>query len=105
MQYQLGPPPMNPLSRLLAAIAGALLLAGAFFFGFIILLVVLAVGLIAGLVIWLRLWWIKRKIASGQGPVPAGFGESPLRGQDPASTTEDVIDAEYEVVSRTEDKK
>lgn len=96
---------MNPLSRLLAAIAGALLLAGAFFFGFIILLVVLAVGLIAGLVIWLRLWWIKRKIASGEGPVPAGFGKSPLRGQDPASTAEDVIDAEYEVVSRTEEKK
>ncbi|MEE4218369.1 MAG: hypothetical protein V2I48_12220 [Xanthomonadales bacterium] len=96
---------MNPLSRLLAAIVGALLLAGAFFFGFIILLAILAVGLIAGLVIWLRVWWIKRKIASGEGPVPTGFGEPPLRGRDPANTAEDVIDAEYEVVSRTEEKK
>ncbi len=96
---------MNPLSRLLAAIVGALLLVGAFFFGFIILLVVLAVGLVAGLVIWLRVWWIKRKIASGEGPLPPGFGEPDFRGPDPASTSEDVIDAEYEVVSRTDEKK
>lgn len=96
---------MNPLSRLLAAVMGALLLVGAFFFGFIILLVVLVVGLVAGLVIWLRVWWIKRKIASGDSPLPPGFGKPPFSEQDPANTAEDVIDAEYEVVSRTEEKK
>lgn len=105
MQYQLGPPPMNPLSRLLAAIVGALVLVAAFFFGFIILLVVLAVGLIGGLVIWLRVWWIKRKIAAGQGPVPPGFGEPPSGRPGQSNPPEDAIEAEYEVVSRSEEKK
>ena len=51
MQYQIGPPPGNPLSRLLAAIVGALVIVGAFMFGFFILLAAIAFGLIAWLVI------------------------------------------------------
>jgi len=96
---------MNPLSRLLAAIVGALVLVAAFFFGFIILLVVLAVGLIGGLFIWLRVWWMKRKIAAGQGPVPPGFGEQPFGQPGQKNPPEDAIEAEYEVVSRSEEKK
>lgn len=104
MQYQLGPPPMNPLSRLLAAIVGAVALVGAFFFGFVILLVVVAVGLVAGLVIWLRVWWIKRKLVAGGDSQVPGFGEPPSRQPDPAHPSEDVIEAEYEVVSRSDEQ-
>jgi len=102
MQYQLGPPPMNPLSRLLAAIVGAVVVVGAFMFGFFILLAAVAFGLIAWLVIWLRVWWIKRKLAASGKASPLDFGAPPGRaGQDAQSG--EVIDAEYEVVSRSDE--
>ena len=103
MQYQLGPPPMNPLSRLLAAIAGALALVGAFFFGFFILLAALAIGLIAWAAIWLRVWWIRRKLAAG-GQVPPGFGGQTVDRTGTTTRSGDIIDGDYEVVSR-DDKK
>ena len=103
MQYQLNPPPMNPLSRLLAAIIGGLALVGAFFFGFFILLAALAMGLIAWAAIWLRFWWIRRKLAAS-GQVPPEFGGE--RHDPPGAPPRhgDVIDGDYEVVSRDEDK-
>ena len=55
---------MNPLSRLLTAVVGAIALVGAFFFGFFVLIAAVALGLIAWLVIWLRIWWFKRKLAA-----------------------------------------
>ena len=67
---------MNPLSRLLTAVVGAIALVGAFFFGFFVLIAAVALGLIAWLVIWLRIWWFKRKLAaSGVAPPPV-FGQS-----------------------------
>ncbi len=100
MQYQIGPPPMNPLSRLLAAIAGALVLVGAFTFGFFILVAAVAFGLVAWLVIWLRVWWIKRKLGATGGASPLDFGQPPGDDRQRPGSGE-VIDAEYEVVSRT----
>lgn len=105
MQYQLGPPPMNPLARLLAAIVGAVALVGAFFFGFFILIAVVTLGLVAWLVIWLRVWWIKRKLASAGGTPPPGFGEVPPGRADGDKQSGDVLDAEYEVVSRSEENE
>ena len=103
MQYQLNPPPMNPLARLLAAIVGGLALVGAFFFGFFILLAALAMGLIAWAAIWLRFWWIRRKLVA-TGQVPPGFGGEPNGRPGTSSRSGDVIDGDYEVVSRDEDK-
>ena len=95
MQYTIGPPPGNPLTRLIAGLFGLLALIGAFFFGFVLLAVALAVGLVAFVVIQLRFWWLRRNSAfAGQRP-----GESKPR-EDSDGT---VIDAEYEVVSRKED--
>lgn len=92
---------MNPLSRLLAAIVGALVLVGAFTFGFFILLAAVAFGLVAWLVIWLRFWWIKRKLGAAGDASPLDFGQPPgASGQ--RADSGDVIDAEYEVVSRTD---
>ena len=100
MQYRIGPPPLNPVTRLLAGIAAAIALVGAFFFGFIIL----AVAVVAGLVLWLfirvRLWWFRRKLAA---QADSGHGETV--GKPFASEQErgDAIDAEYEVISREQD--
>ena len=104
MQYQLGPPPMNPLSRLVAAIVGALALVGAFFFGFFILLAALAMGLLAWAAIWLRVWWIRRKLAAS-GQAPPGFGGKHHDRPGTPPRPGDVIDGDYEVVSRDEDKE
>lgn len=103
MPHPLAPPPMNPLSRLLAAIVGALALVGAFFFGVFIFIGALALGLVAWLALRLRIAWLRRKYGE-VGPVPPGaYG---VQGPDPRSRTgdgNDVIEAEYEVVSRKDE--
>lgn len=89
MSRYIAPPPMSPLSRLLAGILAAVALAGALFFGFFVLLLVLGVGLVAWLVIWVRIWWLTRKTG----------------GKSTADTRRtDVIDAEYEVIERRDEE-
>ena len=90
---------MNPLSRLLAGIVAALALAGAFFFGIFVFAIALGLGLIAWLALWLRIWWIRRRLTRGGVASGTAKGGSP----NAAARDGDVIDAEYEVVSREED--
>lgn len=90
---------MNPITRLLAAVAGALVLAGMIFFGFFAMLAAVALGLVAWLVLWLRIWWFKRKLAAS-GRQPTGFGQPFSPGARQDEPPGDVIDAEYEVVSK-----
>ncbi len=94
---RLGPPPLNPFARVLAGLFGLVALIGAFFFGFLILAVAVAVGLVAWGVIWLRLWWLRRRLQA------AGVTEGPP-GPRPESRGEGkVIEGDYEVVSRRDD--
>jgi hypothetical protein len=88
MQYYINPPPMNPISRIIASIVAVLTLAGAFFFGLVVVVVLVALFSLFGLVFWLRLKWLQRKSGDVSvirpGPVSNG----------------DAIDAEYTVVSK-----
>ena len=101
MQYQIGPPPMNPLSRLLAGIVAVLALAGAFFFGVFIMVFAMGLGLVAWVALRLRMWWIRRKL----GVTGSGFpGGQDYPGTTPSGDKKgDVIDAEYTVVSRQDE--
>jgi len=96
MPYYISPPPQSPLSRIIAAIIAAFVLVGAFMIGMVALLVVAGVGLIAGIAIWLRVAWIKRKLRKSgvdlnvTADIPRASGH--------------VIDAEYTVISDTEDQ-
>ena len=96
MQHSLGPPPMNPLSRLLAGLVAVLALVGALFFGIFILALVVGVGLIAWVALWLRMWWIRRKLPRGgqdqDHTVRSGAGAAGVS----ADRQGEVIDAEYE---------
>jgi len=93
MPQYITPPPVNPLSRLLAGIFAVLALAGAFFFGIFVLALVAGLGLIAWLVFSIRIWWIRRKFAAD------GYSAGP----EPGTDKSDIIDAEYTVLSRKDE--
>lgn len=100
MDFYLAPPPMSPLSRLLTGLLAVLVLVGAFFFGLVVLALAIGAGLVAWLALTLRMWWLRRRWpAQGSGSGQAGPGSSggaaPREGE--------VIEADYEVISRRED--
>lgn len=95
MPYYISPPPQSPLSKIIAAIIAAFALVGSLVIGAAALLAIAGVALIAGISIWLRVAWIKRrwqKSGLDFGPRVDASGDS---GQ--------VIDAEYTVISSSED--
>jgi hypothetical protein len=97
MPYYLGPPPQNPLTRIIATIIAALTLVGAIMLGLVALLVIAGLALVAGLAIWARVAWIKRQLRKSGvnlGPEP---GVSRQSGH--------IIDAEYTVVPDSSDQK
>lgn len=95
MPYRLPRPPLNPQSRILAGLLAALALAGAFFFGLVVLALAAGLGVLAWLVLTLRVWWLRR-----QGRHQARRGAS-RAGTDVRQG--EVIEADYEVVSRHDD--
>jgi len=91
---------MNPLSRVLAGLLGALALVGAFFFGLVVLAVAVGLGVLAWLVVTLRMWWLRRHWQDQVIESPRTATGRP----DAASRHRDeVIEADYEVISRHED--
>ncbi len=88
MPVYLSRPPSNPLTRLLAALIGVLVLVGAFMLGIVALAIVAGLGTALWVAARLRIGWIKRQL--------------PARGQDTPSEKKkaEIIEAEYTVVSR-----
>lgn len=91
---------MNPLARLLAALLAALALVGAAFFGLVVIALVVGLGLLAWVILTLRMWWIRRQVGRTGGR--GRSGES-TRGGAESQDKGRVIDADYEVVSRRRD--
>lgn len=96
MPYYLNPPPSNPLSKLIAAVIAVLALMGSFMIGFAVLLVVAAIGLLLGIVIWVRVALIKRRLRKEGFQFDTPGGKEQRSGQ--------VIDAEYTVISESEER-
>lgn len=100
MPYYISPPPQNPLTRILAAIIAVFMLIGAFMIGMVALLVVAAIGVVAGLAIWIRVAWMKRQMRKN------GINPDPFQTQTRASSEQvsgQVIEAEYTVISEKEE--
>jgi len=96
MPYYISPPPQSPLTRIITAIIAAFVLVGAFMIGMVALLIVAGVGLIAGIAIWIRVAWIKRKLRQSGVDLNVNADVSKASGH--------VIDAEYTVISDTQDQ-
>jgi len=100
MPYYISPPPRNPLTRLIAAVIGVFVLAGAVILGTAALLVIAGLAVIAGLGLWLRVAWIRyQQRKSGVTFKTAGQNRAPSH-----STDRQAIDAEYTVISVQESK-
>lgn len=100
MPFYISPPPRNPLTAVLAAVAGAVVLAGAFFLGFIALVVALGLGLLVWIGVLIRVKWLQHKMRkAGQDPLAGNAGRGPRN----ASRTE-YIEAEYTVVSERDEE-
>jgi hypothetical protein len=97
-------PPGNPLTQILYMIGGAVLLIGAVVMGAVILAFVIGFALILGLVLWVRVWWLRRKLR----PSP---GQRVDRGNDRSGSAGDggveITEVEYHVVreSRSDDER
>lgn len=94
MPQYINPPPQNPLTKIIAAVIATFVLIGTFMIGIAALVVVACVGLVVGVAIWLRIAWIKRKFRKSGVTFDAPVDMSGEPGQ--------VIDAEYTVISDTE---
>ena len=97
MPYYISPPPQSPLTRVIAAIITVFALIGAFMIGMAALLVVGGIALVAGLVIWLRVIWIKRLLKKSGVDLGAKTATQRESGN--------FIDAEYTVVSDSQEEQ
>lgn len=96
MPQYISPPPQSPLTRIIAAIVAVFVLVGSFMIGMVALVVVAAVGTILAIAIWLRVAWVKRRMKK-EG---VHFG----RPVDTPQNSGQVIDAEYTVISETDEQ-
>jgi hypothetical protein len=87
--YTIGTP-TNPFLQVVYFILGGLLLIGAVLMGAVILSFAFALALVVGLVIYARVWWLRRKLRrSGGGAGAEG----------------DVLEVEYRVVDERDERK
>lgn len=91
MPVYLSPPPRNPLVQALAAVVAALALAGAFMLGLVALAVVAGLAVVVGIAAWVQAWRVKRRLRAAMDQAHAGRESG-------------VIEAEYTVISRSEER-
>jgi len=86
-------PPSNPILQFIYFLVGGLVLIGAVLMGAVILAFVLGAALIVGIVVWIRVWWLQRKMRRSGAATdrnPAG----PRRD----SGDSEIIEVEYTVI-------
>jgi membrane protein implicated in regulation of membrane protease activity len=87
--------PTNPFLQILYFLVGGILLIGAIFMSAIVLAFAFGFAIVLGLVIMVRVWWLKRKFARS-GRVPS---------DGPGQTRQaEVIEVEYTVVDERDER-
>ncbi len=79
----------NPLLQLAGLVVGAVVAVGAVLLGAVVLAFILGFAVIAGLILYVRLWWMRRQLRQRR-PGPRGRG-----GGDPPG---EIVEVEYTVV-------
>ena len=85
---------MNPIAQTILTLIGLALLGGLFFLGLIFFAVFAAIAIIAGSIIWLRIWWIRRQAIRAGQPDPFAMR---LKSKD---GVKDYVDGEFVVIER-----
>jgi small-conductance mechanosensitive channel len=93
--YPIGTP-INPILQFIYFLLGAVLLIGAILMGAVILAIALAGAVIIGVIVWIRIWWFKRKL-----PPQA---QSDAADKD-TSGAADVLEVEYTVIEERDDTR
>jgi len=76
--------PENPLLQFVALVVAAVVAVGAVFLGAILLSLFVGLAIIAGLILYVRLWWLRRSLSKRGGGQPMRSGE--------------IVEVEYTVV-------
>lgn len=87
--------PTNPLLQVLYFLIGGILLIGALVIGAVVLSVVVGIALVAGIVLYARVWWLRRKLGRS--------ARSGTRGA--RSSRPDTIEVEYTVVDERDERE
>ena len=94
----------NPLLQLASLVVGAFVAVGAILLGAVVLAFILGFAVIAGLLFYIRLWWLRRRFRR-HGPDPRGPGghrgpgrPGGRRGPGGGGSTGEIVDVEYTVV-------
>jgi UPF0716 family protein affecting phage T7 exclusion len=90
-----GFPAGNPIANVLVIIVGALVIGASIVLGFVAFLVLSAIVLVSAAVVGLRVWWLKRKMAKGEGVAD---------GVEMRRRRVDVIEGEYREIGKDRDK-
>lgn len=67
--------PENPLLQFVALVVAAVVAIGAVFLGAILLSLFVGLAIIAGLILYVRLWWLRRSLSKRGGGQPMQSGE------------------------------
>ena len=95
-------PPANPVLQFLYFLFGAVVLVGALLVGAVILSIAFGLAFIDGLVVWARIWWLRRKLERRAGRDRDARGPETRRR--PARHATEIIDVEYTVVEERDDR-
>jgi len=89
--------PTNPFLQVVYFLVGGVLLIGMALMGVVILAVGLGLAVVIGAIVYVRVWWFRRKLARSGGQSGAG----PARSQ---SFETDVLEVEYKIVDERDER-
>jgi len=90
--------PQSFLSKIVATVLGIAVLVGAFLLGAVVLIAFFGFIVVMAIIVYARIWWLKRKFAGADPSATGGQG-----GTDGHSMN--VLDGEYTVVDVHDDNK
>jgi hypothetical protein len=85
------PSPRNPFAQLLGLIGGIVVFAAAVLLGGIVLAAIIGFFLIAGVILYVRIWWLTRKAGQNRR-------EGRQEGRREGRREDSFVEAEYQVV-------